>query len=61
MTLLNRISLAMVVALSAGVAIAGTEAPGTATVVPGSRYSANRLFRFFFGSQWRDAWTGFGL
>ena len=27
------------------------------TVVPDARYGANWLYRFFFGSQWRDAWT----
>ena len=28
-----------------------------ATVVPDARYGAGWLFRFFFGSQWREAWT----
>ncbi|MFL5454186.1 MAG: hypothetical protein ACJ78V_19885 [Myxococcales bacterium] len=28
-----------------------------APVTPGAHYAANWLFRFFFGSQWRDAWT----
>jgi hypothetical protein len=28
-----------------------------ATVTPGAHYGANGPFRFFFGSQWRDAWT----
>src|SRR3954467_6062200 len=28
-----------------------------APVTPGAHYDANWLFRFFFGSQWRDAWT----
>jgi hypothetical protein len=27
------------------------------TVVPDQRYAAGWLYRFFFGSQWRDAWT----
>jgi hypothetical protein len=27
-----------------------------ATVVPGARYQAGPVYRFFFGSQWRDAW-----
>jgi hypothetical protein len=28
-----------------------------ATVVPDARYGAGWLYRFFFGSQWREAWT----
>src|SRR2546423_3210405 len=27
------------------------------TVTPGAQYGANGVYRFFFGSQWRDAWT----
>ena len=27
------------------------------TVTPGTQYGANGVYRFFFGSQWRDAWT----
>jgi hypothetical protein len=29
----------------------------SAVVVPDARYAANPVYRFFFGTQWRDAWT----
>jgi surface antigen Omp85-like protein len=32
-------------------------APGKAHVVPGARYEAGWLHRFFLGSHWRDLWT----
>ncbi len=28
-----------------------------ATVVPDARYGAGPVYRFFFGSQWRETWT----
>jgi hypothetical protein len=51
------ISLMIASYLATGVAAAGAEVPATATVAPGARYSAGPIFRFFFGSQWRGAWT----
>ncbi|HZX96846.1 MAG TPA: hypothetical protein VFE90_20165 [Myxococcales bacterium] len=37
--------------------MAGLIAALALTVVPDARYRANAVYRFFFGSQWRDAWT----
>src|SRR5215470_4263140 len=37
--------------LIAAVALTG------ATVVPDARYGAGPVYRFFFGTQWREAWT----
>ncbi|MFL5312199.1 MAG: hypothetical protein ACJ79H_17335 [Myxococcales bacterium] len=34
-----------------------SDAARTVTVVPGARYHAGWLYRFFFGAHWRDAWT----
>src|SRR5712671_3599212 len=46
-------------AVSLAAAAAEQEQGGAATVVvePGARYRANWLYRFVFGTHWRDDWT----